>query len=110
MSGRLRPSLPRLRDIHHTCQWSYRRTSEPGGQRHLQRGNEVHDARFSRNYLHTHRPRRDSHNGSGQLRGAVATFTPGASLTVNTVYTATISTGAQDLAGRAMGSNYVWSF
>ena len=48
--------------------------------------------------------------GAVSCAGAVATFTPGASLTVNTVYTATISTGAQDLAGRAMASNYVWSF
>jgi len=42
--------------------------------------------------------------------GSVATFTPGAALTVNTLYTATISTGAQDSAGTVMASSYVWSF
>ena len=42
--------------------------------------------------------------------GAVATFTPAADLTTNTVFTATITTGAQDLAGQSLASNYVWSF
>jgi hypothetical protein len=40
----------------------------------------------------------------------VATFTPSANLVVNTVYTATITTGAQDLAGTALAANYVWTF
>jgi hypothetical protein len=48
--------------------------------------------------------------GTVACSGSVATFTPGTALTVNTLYTATISTGAQDLAGTAMTSNYVWSF
>ena len=48
--------------------------------------------------------------GTVACSGSVATFTPGAPLTVNTLYTATISTGAQDLAGTAMASKYVWSF
>ncbi len=42
--------------------------------------------------------------------GAVATFTPAANLISNTVYTATITTGAQDLAGASLASNYVWTF
>jgi hypothetical protein len=42
--------------------------------------------------------------------GAVATFTPASDLAFNTVYTATITTGAQDLAGTPLASNYVWSF
>jgi hypothetical protein len=42
--------------------------------------------------------------------GAVATFTPAADLTYNTVYTATIGTGVQDLAGTPLAANYVWSF
>jgi len=42
--------------------------------------------------------------------GSVATFTPGANLMPNTLYTATITTGAQDLAGTALASNYVWTF
>jgi len=39
-----------------------------------------------------------------------ATFSPSASLALNTVYTATVTTGAQDLAGKALVSNFVWSF
>ena len=47
--------------------------------------------------------------GTVSCSGAVATFTP-ASLLVNTVYTATITTGAQSLAGTPLASNYVWTF
>ena len=39
-----------------------------------------------------------------------ATFSPSASLALNTVYTATVTTGAQDMAGKALVSNFVWSF
>jgi hypothetical protein len=42
--------------------------------------------------------------------GSVATFTPAANLAYNTVYTATIGTGAQDLAGTSLAANYVWTF
>jgi hypothetical protein len=42
--------------------------------------------------------------------GSVATFTPSAPLTASTVYTATITTGAMDLAGDALAANYVWTF
>lgn len=42
--------------------------------------------------------------------GSVATFTPAASLAPTTEYTATITTGAKDLAGTALASNYVWTF
>ena len=48
--------------------------------------------------------------GSVSCAGSVATFTPSASLTVNTIYTATISTGAQSAAGTPLGANYVWTF
>ncbi len=40
----------------------------------------------------------------------VATFTPTNPLDLNTVYTATITTGAQDLAGNGLASDYVWTF
>ena len=40
----------------------------------------------------------------------VATFTPNTALAVNTLYTATITTGAQDLAGDPLASDYVWTF
>ncbi|MES2390343.1 MAG: Ig-like domain-containing protein [Acidobacteriota bacterium] len=42
--------------------------------------------------------------------GSVATFTPAANLAVNTLYTATITTGAQDLSANALAANYVWTF
>jgi len=42
--------------------------------------------------------------------GSVATFTPTASLAPSTIYTATITTGATNLAGTALASNYTWSF
>jgi hypothetical protein len=48
--------------------------------------------------------------GAVSCTGNVATFTPGAALAVNTLYTATITTGVQDLASNPMVSNYVWSF
>jgi hypothetical protein len=48
--------------------------------------------------------------GTVSCTGSVVTFTPGAALAVNTLYTATISTGAKSLAGTAMASNYIWSF
>ena len=40
----------------------------------------------------------------------VATFTPTNPLALNTLYTASITTGAQDLAGDPLASNYVWTF
>jgi hypothetical protein len=42
--------------------------------------------------------------------GVTASFTPAVPLSVNTTYTATITTGARNLAGTALGANYVWSF
>jgi hypothetical protein len=42
--------------------------------------------------------------------GNTALFTPNANLTANTVYTATITTGANNMAGVALASNYVWNF
>jgi hypothetical protein len=42
--------------------------------------------------------------------GKIAAFTPSSSLALSTTYTATITTGAQDLAGNPLVANYVWSF
>ena len=42
--------------------------------------------------------------------GLVATFTPISDLAVDTIYTATITTGAKDLEGNALASNKVWNF
>ncbi|MEQ9465789.1 MAG: ice-binding family protein [Ekhidna sp.] len=42
--------------------------------------------------------------------GTAATFTSTANLNANLVYTATITTGAKDLAGNALASNTSWDF
>src|SRR5271166_1422250 len=39
-----------------------------------------------------------------------ATFTPTSPLALSTLYTATITTGAQDLSGDPLASDYVWTF
>jgi ketosteroid isomerase-like protein len=38
------------------------------------------------------------------------TFTPTSALALNTLYTATVTTGAQDTFGEALASNFVWTF
>ena len=48
--------------------------------------------------------------GTIACSGSVATFTPATDLATNTVFTATITTAAQDLAGKSLANNYVWSF
>jgi hypothetical protein len=40
----------------------------------------------------------------------VATFTPTSPLLLSTLYTATITTGAQDLFGNSLASDFVWTF
>lgn len=40
----------------------------------------------------------------------IARFTPASALTVSTAYTATITTGAKDVAGNGLASNHSWSF
>ena len=42
--------------------------------------------------------------------GSTATFTPASALALNTLYTATITTGAQDTFGSSLASNVVWTF
>lgn len=42
--------------------------------------------------------------------GTTATFTPSSPLAVNTLYTATVTTGAKDTGGLPLGSNSVWGF
>ena len=42
--------------------------------------------------------------------GTTAKFTPSANLLPNTLYTATVTTGAKDLSGTKLLLNYVWSF
>ncbi len=48
--------------------------------------------------------------GAVNYSGVNAVFTPTSALTANTTYTATITTGAKDLAGNPLASNYVWSW
>jgi len=49
-------------------------------------------------------------SGAVSYVGRTATFDPTSDLAFNTTYTATITTGAKDLAGNALASNRVWSF
>lgn len=48
--------------------------------------------------------------GTVSYAGVTATFTPSGALAPNSLYTATISTGAKDLAGNSLGSAHVWTF
>ena len=54
--------------------------------------------------------------GGAQVAGTVKNvgrtgiFTPEGSLAPNTIYTARISTGAEDMAGNAMTGDYAWTF
>ena len=51
-------------------------------------------------------------NGTVTLDGTgqIATFTPSAPLLLNTIYTGTITTGAQNMSGTGLTSNFAWSF
>ena len=42
--------------------------------------------------------------------GNTATFNPNADLAANTLFTATITTGAEDLAGNNLLADFVWTF
>jgi Ice-binding-like/Bacterial Ig-like domain len=48
--------------------------------------------------------------GTVAYSGLIATFTPTSALLGSTIYTATITTGAKDLAGNALAANTVWLF
>jgi hypothetical protein len=48
--------------------------------------------------------------GTVTYTGVTAVFTPASNLAANTVYTASITTGAIDLTGNALASDYVWNF
>ncbi|MBM9576887.1 Ig-like domain-containing protein [Leptospira sp. 201903070] len=48
--------------------------------------------------------------GTVSCSGSTATFTPSSNLLFNTSYTATISVGAQDLAGNSIVSAFSWNF
>ncbi len=48
--------------------------------------------------------------GAVTLSGQTATFTPATALLGRTVYTASILTGAADLAGNTLATAYTWSF
>ncbi len=49
-------------------------------------------------------------SGAVTYSGVNAVFTPASALAASTTYTATIATGAKDLAGNALAANYSWSF
>jgi hypothetical protein len=48
--------------------------------------------------------------GTVTYSGVTAVFTPTSNLAAGTLYTATITTGAKDLAGNALAVNYTWTF
>jgi hypothetical protein len=48
--------------------------------------------------------------GAVTYAGSTATFTPTTVLAANTLFTATITTGAQDPTGAALAANFVWTF
>jgi len=48
--------------------------------------------------------------GTVTYAGTVATFKPTSNLLTGTEYTATINTGAKDLAGNALAANKIWDF
>src|SRR5580700_6132740 len=48
--------------------------------------------------------------GAVTYAGTTATFTPAASLSANTAYIATITTGAQDPGGNPLAASFVWTF
>ncbi|MBL0225361.1 MAG: Ig-like domain-containing protein [Geobacteraceae bacterium] len=48
--------------------------------------------------------------GTLDYTGVNLVFTPTSLLAAGTVYTATVTTGARDLAGNALAANYVWSW
>ncbi|NOU18965.1 MAG: DUF3494 domain-containing protein [Bacteroidales bacterium] len=49
-------------------------------------------------------------SGVVEYTGKTTTFTPSENLVSNTIYTATITTGAKDIAGNYIEKNYVWTF
>ncbi len=48
--------------------------------------------------------------GTVTYTGVTATFAPSSNLAASAGHTATITTGARDLAGNALAANFVWSF
>lgn len=48
--------------------------------------------------------------GTVTYSGITATFTPSAALAASTLYTATITTGAENPLGNALTANFVWTF
>lgn len=51
-----------------------------------------------------------SASGTVTTVGSVATFTPSSSLAYSATYTATITTGAKDLAANPLAANFTWTF
>jgi hypothetical protein len=49
-------------------------------------------------------------SGTVSYSGTTVTFSPTATLASGTTYTATITTGAKDVAGNSLVNNYVWNF
>ena len=80
----------------------HHRVVQRGDERRVAHDNDIHPERTGRNG----RDGTVTYNASNHM----ATFTPTSALTSGTIYTATIMTGARDMAGNPLATNYVWSF
>src|SRR5665811_263115 len=49
-------------------------------------------------------------SGAVNYAGTTASFTPGSALLAGKTYTATITTGAKNVPGKALADKYVWTF
>lgn len=71
---------------------------------------EAMDASTISNTTFTLKQGTTSVTGVVTYSGLKATFTPSAPLAQGLVYTATVTTGAKDLAGNALAANIIWNF
>ena len=98
------------RDFRSPPEWCVRHLSQHASGRHLQRSDEgLHD-QYHNLYLDGPGITPVAGTVTYDASTDVATFTPTSALALSTVYTATITTGAQDLAGDPLAADYVWTF